>query len=150
MLQRVQTALMFVLLAAVIALGVAFYRAQRENEAMIARMVEIIGKFPNSPTVVATVPAIGDNKVDPSLSEIRVTFDRPMKNGSWSWCYDSSQLKPSGTPYYEEDRKTCVLPVQLEPGKSYELWLNTERFQNFRDTAGNPSIPYELKFVTRQ
>src|SRR6478735_8616858 len=37
------------------------------------------------PVVVKTVPEAGTVGVDAKTTEIRVTFSKPMANGSWSW-----------------------------------------------------------------
>jgi hypothetical protein len=42
-----------------------------------------------------------------------------------------------------------VLPVHLEAGKTYALWLNTDKFQNFKDDKGQPAVPYLLVFATK-
>jgi hypothetical protein len=41
-----------------------------------------------------------------------------------------------------------VLPVKLEPGKRYVIWINTAKFRNFKDRNGNPAEPYKLVFTT--
>ena len=48
-----------------------------------------------------------------------------MMGESWSWSQISEEAFPkaSGKPHYEKDRRTCVLPVRLEPGKTYVLYL---------------------------
>ena len=149
MLQRVQAVLTLVLLGAVVFLGVELYRGQRANEAATARMMQVLDNLVG-PSVVETVPSNGETNVDPSLTEIRVTYDREMSDGSWSWCYDPSQLQTTGKPRYEPDRKTCVLPVKLEPGKTYTIRLNSPQFKNFMDRNGRAAIPYSLSFTTRQ
>ena len=149
MLQRIQAVLTLVLLGAVVFMGVALYRGQRANEAATARMMQILGNLVG-PSVVETVPRSGDTNVDPSLTEIRVTYDREMSDGSWSWCCDPDQLQTTGEPRYEPDRKTCVLPVKLKPGKTYAIWLNSPEFKNFKDRNGRSASPYLLSFTTRQ
>ena len=149
MLQRVQTILMLVLAGAVIFLGVAFYRGQQANEAATARMMKVLDDF-TGPSVVQTVPKSGDSDVNPSLTEIRVTYSKPMMDGNWSWCYDPNELSTTGKSRYEVDGKTCVLPVKLEPGKTYTIGLNSKDFHNFKDVAGRPAVPYVLQFNTRQ
>ncbi len=103
------------------------------------------------PVVVKTVPQSGDVKVDASLEEIQVTFSKEMADGTWSWSQVSTDTFPetTGKPKYLEDKKTCVLPVKLEPRKTYVIWLNSEKFRNFRDAKGQPSVPYLLVFETR-
>ncbi len=102
------------------------------------------------PLVVRTVPAPGAKNVDPALSEIRVTFSKEMKDRSWSWVQIAPENFPElgGEPRYLEDKKTCVVNVRLDPGKTYIIWLNTQRFSNFRDAEGHPAQPYLLMFET--
>ncbi len=102
------------------------------------------------PVVVKTEPAAGNTEVDPSVKEIRVTFSKRMADRSWSWSQLSDDTFPqtTGKPKYLKDGKTCVLPVKLEPGKTYAFWLNSEKFQNFKGRDGQPAIPYLLVFQT--
>jgi RNA polymerase sigma-70 factor (ECF subfamily) len=102
------------------------------------------------PVVIRTVPASGAKSVDPALSEIRVTFSKEMTDRSWSWVQIAPENFPEllGEPRYLEDKKTCVVDVRLDPGKTYIIWLNTQRFSNFRDADGRPAQPYLLMFET--
>jgi len=104
------------------------------------------------PVVVKTVPEAGTADVDPALAEIKVTFSKDMQDGSWSWCTLSAESFPKmdGKPKYLADKRTCVLPVKLEAGKTYAIWLNSEKFHNFQDADGRPAIPYLLVFRTRE
>jgi len=52
-------------------------------------------------------------------------------------------------PRYDPDRRTCLMKVTLEPGRTYAWWLNSEQFQNFKDKNGRPAVPYLLIFQTR-
>jgi RNA polymerase sigma-70 factor (ECF subfamily) len=104
------------------------------------------------PVVVRTVPVSGDTEVDAAkVTEIRVTFSKGMTDESWSWSSVSKESFPktTGKPRYDKDGKTCVLPVKLEAGKTYALWVNSERFQNFKDADGHPAVPYLLVFETK-
>ena len=105
-----------------------------------------------SPVVVKTVPQAGDTKVDPSITEIHATFSKEMMDGNWSWVQisDESFPKMNGKIHYLADKRTCVLPVKLEGGKTYVLWLNSQRFNNFKDPQRRPAIPYLLVFETRE
>ena len=47
------------------------------------------------------------------------------------------------------DRRTCVMPVKLEAGKTYVIWLYPAKFQGFRDTDGNPAMSFLLVFETK-
>jgi Bacterial Ig-like domain len=104
------------------------------------------------PAVVLSVePKLGAADVDPAVREIRVTFSRPMADKSWSWVtFDANAFpKVEGQVHYEKDKRTCVMPVKLEPGKSYVMGINAERFRNFRDVDGQPALPYIVAFRTR-
>jgi RNA polymerase sigma-70 factor (ECF subfamily) len=103
------------------------------------------------PVVVAIEPAVGAADVDPGLSEIRVTFSKDMKPNSWSWTEGTQYAVPklSGKIHYEPDKRTCVMPVKLEPGKTYVLGINSESFRNFQDTGGRPALNYLVAFRTR-
>lgn len=102
------------------------------------------------PQVVSTTPANGAQDVAPGSTELRVTFSEPMRDQSWSWAYEDQATFPQMTaqPHYEAGGVTCVLPVQLEPGKSYVIWLNTANLHNFTDEAGNALPPYRWEFHT--
>ena len=54
----------------------------------------------------------------------------------------------TGQPRYLEDGRTCVLPVKLQPGRFYAIWLNSDQLKNFKDTNGTPAVPYLLTFQT--
>jgi len=103
------------------------------------------------PVVVRSVPEAGTTEVDPGLKELKVTFSKPMTDKSWSWATASKSSFPTvtGDIRYLDDGRTCVLPVQLQPGRTYATWVNSERFRNFKDKDGRPSLPYLLVFRTR-
>ena len=104
------------------------------------------------PVVVKTVPEAGDGAVDPTTKEIKVTFSKDMLDGNWSWVTLSKESFPetTGSPKYEADKRTCVLPVKLQPGKTYAVWINSQNFQNFKDAKLLPVVPYLLVFKTKQ
>jgi len=106
------------------------------------------------PSVVKTVPACGDTKVSATTKEITVTFSKDMMTKQmWSWCMQSKDsfpeiTNPKGIKYLQ-DKRTCVLPVKLKPGKTYAIWINTQNQNAFRDTSGKPAVPYLLVFNTK-
>ncbi|MCX7699683.1 MAG: Ig-like domain-containing protein [Gemmataceae bacterium] len=104
------------------------------------------------PVVVKTIPEAGSADVDPKLKEIRVTFSKEMLDHSWSWVKLSEESFPKvdGKPKYLPDKRTCVLPVKLEPGKTYAVWVNHEQFGSFQDSNGRSAIPYLLVFRTKK
>jgi serine/threonine protein kinase len=104
------------------------------------------------PVVTQTLPESGSSGVDPSLTEIKATFSKPMKTDRWSWCCSDKESFPeqTGQPRYLGDERTCVVPVKLQPGKVYAIWINSEKFQLFQDRGGLPAVPYLLIFETRK
>ena len=103
------------------------------------------------PAVIKTIPESGAKNVDPSVSEIRVTFDKEMMDQGWSWVQVAPENFPEliGNPRYL-DQRTCVVDVKLEAGKTYIIWLNTQKFRNFKDKDARPAQPYLLIFETRK
>jgi len=145
MLQRIQAILTVVLLLAVVFMGVQFYRWQNTQQELLTDVAEF-----RRPVVVKTVPESGAIDVDPALAEIRVTFSKEMTDQSWSWCSTDKPFPESaGDIHYLEDHKTCVMPVKLEPGKKYVIWVNSSKFDGFRDRDDRPAVPYYLTFQTR-
>jgi hypothetical protein len=108
-----------------------------------------IGAMP--PVVVKTFPEAGAKDIAPGEMEIKVTFSKEMKDGSWSWATAWTDSSPEliGKPRYEADHKTCVIKVKLEPGKTYGYWLNSQNFHNFKDQQGHSAVPYLLTFQTK-
>lgn len=101
-------------------------------------------------SVVMTGPRCGDTNVDPDLNEISATFSKDMLDQAWSFVQISAESFPKlvGSPQYLNDKRTCVVKVALEPERTYAVWLNSERFQNFRDLDKQPAVPYLLVFKT--
>jgi hypothetical protein len=170
MLQRIQTALTIVLLAAVVFLGLQFYYWQAAQKTAMAHLLQTLDRIAENapeekqkalleaiadvkpPVVVRTSPETGAADVDPSLKEIRVTFSKKMTDQNWSWSQTSEGAYPesAGAIHYLADGRTCVMPVKLRPGTTYMIWLNSSQFQNFCDLQGRPAVPYLLKFQTRK
>ena len=106
-----------------------------------------------APSVIKTVPVAGATDVDPGLTEITVTFSKDMMTDRmWAVCQISKETFPesAGNIHYLPDKRTCVVPVKLQPGKSYVLWFNRGQYNSFRDTGNNPAIPYMLVFETKK
>lgn len=103
------------------------------------------------PVVVKTVPEAGRQDVAPGETEIRVAFSKEMMDKSWSPAdaWDKSAPPLIGEPKYDADRKTWVAKVKLEPGKTYGIWLNSQKFGNFKDSKGRSAVPYLLTFKTK-
>lgn len=122
----------------------AFYFATRgADESTKARV--------RAPEIVKIDPANGSGDVDPAIKALRVTFNMRMGRGmSWTGSGASfpkarEELKAT----WSEDQFTCTLPVTLEPGRDYELGLNSLRHINFQSEWGVPLPPVVYKFHTR-
>ena len=144
-----------------------FYMRQRASPAALeeARAVEAAAKIEattfneaSGPTVdlvpavvVQTEPASGAGDVAAGVRDLRVRFSKTMTDQSWSWseAWPGSVPELIGSPQYDAERHTCTVKVKLEPGRTYACWLNSERFTNFKDTNGEPAVPYLLIFQTQ-
>lgn len=102
------------------------------------------------PVVVKTVPQSGATAVDAKLKEIKVTFSKDMKTKKmWSFVQISKETFPKvGTPKFV-DKRTIVLPVTLQPKKTYVMWINLGKNNSFRDTNDHSAVPYLLVFETK-
>ncbi|HSU56362.1 MAG TPA: Ig-like domain-containing protein [Candidatus Dormibacteraeota bacterium] len=102
------------------------------------------------PRIVGLNPRNGTNNVSPGLTELRVTFDVAMNEGcSWTGGGPEFPTIPDGKkPYWTDDHKTCVLPVELKPNQQYRLGLNSPSFKNFQSAEGVPLQPVGYSFRT--
>jgi len=101
------------------------------------------------PRVVRLEPPNGAIDVDPATTELRAIFDRPME-ASWSWVTEGESFpEAAGDAYFEADRRTAALPVRLEPGRTYVVWLNSVQYKLFRDETGVSAEPVRWTFTTR-
>ncbi len=101
------------------------------------------------PKIVSTSPVIGAQDVDPALTEIRVTFDQEMAAG-FSWTGGGDVFpETTGKPWWEADKKTCVLPVKLAEGRFYRAGINSSSNRNFQSAAGQPAEFSVIYFATR-
>ena len=119
--------------------------------AIVIGSISCTGNDSKAPSVIATFPPNGSTDVDPSINEISVTFDEEMLDGNWSWAYTNKDRFPemSGQPYYTEKFTKNILPVRLESNKEYEIWINSEKYTNFKDKTGNSAIPLRWVFKTK-
>ena len=101
------------------------------------------------PRVVQTFPENGATAVDPATNELRVVFDQPMGRG-FSFVQSGPTFpEPAGQPYWTSTT-TIVLPIRLEPDRTYWLSINSnsDQYQNFQGINGLPAIPYPISFRT--
>jgi hypothetical protein len=103
------------------------------------------------PKVVSMTPADQDSEVDPNLKEIRVVFDRPMKDGTWSLVGGGPHFPElTGKPSYNKDRTVWTVAVKLKPDWTYEVMLNSDSFHGFQAEDGTPLEPVEVSFSTKK
>jgi Bacterial Ig-like domain len=117
----------------------------------MAQAVREVSVKSMAPSVVKTVPESGTTEVDPALAEIKVTFSKDMiTDRMWSVCQISDETFPEVGKIHYLDKRTCVVPVKLQPGKTYVLWFNNGRFNAFKDAEHHSSVPYMLVFETKK
>ena len=106
------------------------------------------GPAPSTPKVVVTYPADGAH-VPPSVAELKVSYDHRMM-ASWSFATRGEKAFPQvlGAPVLSADHITITLPIRLQPNHTYVVWLNTERYKNFKSEDGEAAEPYRLTFHT--
>ena len=104
----------------------------------------------DAPQIVSITPAKSATDVDPdTVKEIRVEFDRPMLDGSWSMVGGGAQFPEfAGDCSYDVSRKIWTVPVKLKPGWKYEFGLNSQNHQNFKSAEGVSLQPIWITFQT--
>ena len=110
------------------------------------------GFAPDAPVVIETTPRDGDVGVDADLGQITATFSESMDRDGWSWVTEVGRRVPSitGLPFYL-DETTTVLPVRLEPGTTYVIWVNSPddaELRKFTNSAGVSARAYRIGFET--
>jgi hypothetical protein len=104
----------------------------------------------SAPKVLMSKPSNGATDVDPGLTEITVTFDQEMGEGmSWTGGGSEFPRSPEGANAEWRGKRTCVLPVKLEPGHHYRVGINSPSYRNFCSPAGDPVEPTSISFTTK-
>src|SRR4029079_5837311 len=103
------------------------------------------------PAVFSAAPKVGSTEVDPASTEISVTFDRDMDVGGYSWTGGGEFFpkSPEGSTAVWQDKRACVLPVQLKREAFYRVGINASSFQNFRSELGVPAETTAIYFATK-
>lgn len=99
------------------------------------------------PLVVSTSPASGTVDVDPALATLTITFDRRMRDQSFSIVGDAPRI--TGKLAYDAGRTVLSVPIALEPGRAYRFALNSAQHQGFQSETGVPLAPLDVTFTTR-
>jgi hypothetical protein len=104
-----------------------------------------------APVVVSMTPANQATDVDAVTREIRITFDRPMIDKSWSVLRAGGAFPEiAGRVAYDAEKRVLTIPVRLKPGTLYRFALNGPGHFGFRaaDTRA-PLLRVEAWFRTR-
>ena len=125
------------------------------------------------PKIVSLSIANGSDSVDPGLKELVIQFDRPVREDGWSilpvfgpnWMTPESQQRmpkllwksigANRIPFergkgLDSTGTTVHVGIELEPGREYELQINTPHGYGFRNVSDSvPLAPYVLRFKTR-
>ena len=103
------------------------------------------------PTIVVdTFPKQGKTVDAATVKELRVTFSNDMNtSGCWAFCSDGKNFFPgsNGKPYWK-NKRTCIMPIKLIPGRTYSVTFNVGRFIGFYDIKKRPTVSYKLIFKT--
>ena len=118
-------------------------------------LAELQRKEEARPKVVSTIPELNAKNVDPALEEISVTFDQPMQTWSCAWCtMDGGKTFPKLVEpkvRWSDDKKTCIMgTVKLEPGKTYNIHLNSPGNMDFVSEEDAPLEPVPFSFTTKE
>lgn len=104
----------------------------------------------NLPTVVGLKPFENNSlDVSPDVKEITVVFSRPLNGRNTGVDYgdlgeEAFPKGPMGGRYWSEDFTSWTLPVELEPNKTYQIYISN----NFRTADGLPLKPFLIEFKT--
>ncbi len=114
-----------------------------------ARQERLDAMSAKGPKPVSMDPADGATDVDPSLTAIRFTLDRPIKSGMSLMRVDGTFPESAGKPFWDEERRVLSFPVRLKHATTYRFGLNAQDYYTFRDRDGSPLRPLVMTFRTR-
>ena len=116
--------------------------------ATVGASPEIVAKT-KKPEIVGMNPENHSKDVSPNTKSISVTFNMPMGSGmSWTGGGEAFPEIPKGTkPTWSKDKRSCTLPVKLQPGHSYRIGINSPSHKNFQSEFGIPVGPTMYEFT---
>ena len=105
------------------------------------------------PKVVSVSIENGAKDVDPTLTEIVVRFDRPMRKSLPTRGYDlrgpRDRFPEIGKFEFDEPGTSFRISVKLQPAHDYEITLNRHSGGAFAGADGVLLAPYQIQFRTR-
>ncbi|WP_174284882.1 helix-turn-helix transcriptional regulator [Sphingomonas bacterium] len=101
-----------------------------------------------APHVIRTLPAAGAT-IAPGPFLLSVTYDRPMRGGSYSFVQSSADSYPacSNRPTQSADGRTFMMRCTAAPGRTYHVAFNETPYMNFKSVDGVPATPFHLTFT---
>lgn len=102
------------------------------------------------PDIVSMDPPNGATDVDPTRTELSVTFSVPMGPG-YSFTGGGENYPrnaPENPARWSDDGRTIHLSVELKPNWDYVLGINSFDFKNFSSAHGVPAEPVVWRFST--
>lgn len=98
------------------------------------------------PLLVEASPAPGA-EVPSGPTTLRFTFDQPMQDKSWSLVRDGAHPFPDVVALQYLTDRTLAAEVVLQPGTTYQFWLNHSQFKGFRSADNIPLDPYRYRIT---
>lgn len=100
------------------------------------------------PKIVKICPGNGLTDVRPGETRIQIAFDQDM-DCTYSFCGSGDLFPKSIERPQWVDKRTFVYTSLLEPSHVYTFGINSRRHKGFHSVAGEPVVPYVVKFRTR-
>jgi len=97
-----------------------------QNSLSFGKVQEEVGR--GWPVIVSTSVRNNDRNVDPNLTQIVFTFDRPMASPTMGLSYCSERMGNKIIPFitgreWNEDKKELIVKVELKPDTKYSISL---------------------------
>lgn len=101
-----------------------------------------------APRLVKSIPADGDENVDPKLKQIRFEFDQEMSRDGYSICGGGDQFPEIPAKGKWIDGRTFVIPVKLKADWQYQISVNCPAGMRFKNENGESVEPTPISFKT--
>ncbi len=101
------------------------------------------------PTIVKMIPENGEAfLIAAKIKQLSITFDQDMDTKSTGWGKGGEYAPEIVGEAKWTNKRTCLLPVKLEPGRTYLLEINSSEDSEFLSEEGLPLPPSDLIFET--
>jgi hypothetical protein len=100
------------------------------------------------PKVIKTMPENGDSNVKPGPVKVRIQFDQDMDQGGMSITGVGENFPDIvGKPQWA-GKRIIAFNAKLKPNHEYEFGINSQSFQKFKNTKGEPAEISRVWFKT--